>query len=197
MVEAARLAVPEIDVLGWTSHDGPPAIQGPKDGAAAVPPLLDLVRQIGSDIDCAIIGCFDDTGLAEANAIAPCPVIGIGQAAVHLAALRSLRYTVVTTLSISIPVIEQNIATYGLERLCGSVRASGVPVLETEDCSGSAAGRIVDTARIALSEDRSACIILGCGGMSRLAPEIQHDLAVPVIDGITAAAALARAVSGI
>ncbi|NDR57737.1 aspartate/glutamate racemase family protein [Aliiruegeria sabulilitoris] len=195
MVDAARVAEPDIDVLGWTSHDGPPAIQGPEDGAAAVPPLLDLVGSVGPEIDCVIIGCFDDTGLDEARRIASCPVIGIGQAAFHMSALRGLRFSVVTTLSVSIPVIEQNIERYGMGGFLGRVHASELPVLETEDQSGSAAGRIVETSRAALAQGNCDCIILGCGGMSHLAPGIQRELAQPVIDGVTAAARLARAIS--
>ena len=42
MVSAAQAAVPSLSFEGWTSHDGPPAIQGAEDGALAEPPLLEL-----------------------------------------------------------------------------------------------------------------------------------------------------------
>ncbi len=67
MVAAARAALPGVEVLGWTNTDGPPAIQGPEDGAAAVPgccALLPAAAQAG--VEAMVIGCFDDTGLAEA-----------------------------------------------------------------------------------------------------------------------------------
>lgn len=195
MVEAARAAAPEVDILGWTSRGGPPAIQGPEDGAAAVPPLLDLVQRVGPEIDCIIIGCFDDTGLAQASRIASCPVIGIGQAAFHFSALQNMRFSVVTTLSVSVPVIEQNIETYGMGRFLGRVRDSALPVLETEDQSGLAARKIIETSQRAIAEDACDCIILGCGGMSRMAPAIQRALSIPVIDGVTSAARLACAIA--
>ena len=34
MVRTARETVPAAEIVGWTSHDGPPAIQGPEDGLA-------------------------------------------------------------------------------------------------------------------------------------------------------------------
>ncbi|WP_108259177.1 aspartate/glutamate racemase family protein [Mangrovicoccus ximenensis] len=43
MLEVAREAVPGHEVLGWTNEAGPPAIQGPEDGAVVVPQLLALL----------------------------------------------------------------------------------------------------------------------------------------------------------
>ncbi len=193
MVRAAEAVAPDVDFVGWTSRNGPPAIQGPEDGALAVPPLLDLVARAGPEIDIIIIGCFDDTGLAEANAVAACPVIGIGQAAFHVAALRSERFSVVTTLDVSVPVIEENIRRYGLEGHLGRVRASDLPVLETTETGEGAAARIAAEAGRAVAEDGCDCIILGCGGMARLAAELRARVSVPVLDGVEAAARLVRA----
>ena len=89
MRAAAQAAAPGLALEVWTSHDGPPAIQGADDGARAAGPLLALVdRAVGAGAEAIVVGCFDDTALAEAQARAPCPVIGIGQAAFHLCALR-------------------------------------------------------------------------------------------------------------
>ena len=82
--------------------------------------------------DAIIIGCFDDTGLDEARAISKCPVVGIGQAAYHYATLASDKFSVVTTLAVSIPVLQENIKKYGLDKHVVRVRASGVPVLDLE-----------------------------------------------------------------
>ena len=71
MLAQARSAALERSFEGWTSHDGPPAIQGPKNGEDATEPLLRLVKQASkSGADGIIIGCFDDTALSEAVACA-------------------------------------------------------------------------------------------------------------------------------
>ena len=71
MVETARKVAPNSNIVGWTSIDGPPAIQGAQDGDAAIPPLMKLVRKADSArAKAIIIGCFDDTGLAEARSLA-------------------------------------------------------------------------------------------------------------------------------
>jgi len=85
MLAQARRSAPDLQFDGWTSHDGPPAIQGTADGQAATPPLLDLVSKASkSGADGIIIGCFDDTALQDAAKLANCPVIGIGQASYHM-----------------------------------------------------------------------------------------------------------------
>jgi len=109
MLDAAIAVSPTAEFKGITSSDGPPSIQGEADGAAAVPPLLKLVEQTGDPSEGIIIGCFDDTGLASAARLTSKPVVGIGQAAFYAAALRQWRFSVVTTLDVSVPIIERNI----------------------------------------------------------------------------------------
>jgi len=90
LLATAQKASPETHIEAWTSHDGPPAIQGPDDGEACIPPLLKLVAMASDQkAKAIIIGCADDTGLEQARELASCPVIGIGQAAYHLAASRT------------------------------------------------------------------------------------------------------------
>ena len=62
-VETLRSELPEFyKVKGITNYDGPAAIEGEKDGIAAIPGLLAEIEK-NSDCDSFIIGCFDDTGL--------------------------------------------------------------------------------------------------------------------------------------
>ena len=185
-----------IKVEGWTSHDGPPAIQGPEDGAACIPPLLGLVRKASdAGASAIIIGCFDDTGLDLARDIARCPVIGVGQAAYHIAVLAGQRFSVVTTLPQSIPVLEQNIHSYGFAPRLGRVRASNVPVLALEtDLPGSAPKVIAEIDR-AVVEDKVGIVVLGCAGMVGI-PGLYGDRPdVRLVDGVKAAVQLSAILS--
>ncbi|MFD1342104.1 aspartate/glutamate racemase family protein [Litorisediminicola beolgyonensis] len=189
MLAAARAAAPGLEIEGWTSHDAPPAIQGAEDGARAAPPLLKLIdKAVAEGAQGIIIGCFDDTALAEAAARAPCPVIGIGQAAYHEAALRSKRFSVITTLPISVPVLEGNIATYGLAPWLGRVRPADVPVLELDRDPEAALGPIGAAAQAAIHEDGIEALILGCAGMVLVTRALRAALPVTVIDPVESAA---------
>jgi len=191
MVATARSTAPDAEVVGWTSTEGPPAIQGEQDGEAAIPPLLELVKQAdAAGARAIIIGCFDDTGLDAARALAACPVIGIGQAAYHLASLFGPRFSVVTTLAVSIPVLSANVTANGLDRNLGRIRASGVPVLALEDDRENATEQVKDEIRAAIREDSINSVVLGCAGMVHIA-EDSDDIPVKLIDGVHAAVRLA------
>ncbi|WP_425072145.1 aspartate/glutamate racemase family protein [Sagittula sp. S175] len=193
MLAAARATLPDVAMAGWTSHDGPPAIQGPEDGALAGPPLLKRVKDAAdAGASGIVIGCFDDTALAEAQRAVSCPVIGIGQAAFHMAAMRGWRFSVVTTLAVSVPVIEENIRAYGLEGFCGKVRASEIPVLALEADPNAACTRILAEAQVALAEDKVDAIVLGCAGMVHVTRTLRTALDVPVIDPVEAAVGAMR-----
>jgi allantoin racemase len=196
MVAAARAAAPGAGFVGVTSHNGPPSIQGGADGAAALPHFLKLA-QAASDAGASaiIIGCFDDTGLAEARALSACPVIGIGQAGYHLAALAGARFSVVTTLAVSVPILAANIAAYGLSEQLGQVRASGVPVLALECDADDAAERVIAEIQRAAHEDGVQSVVLGCGGMVDIPRRAAGRTPVRIIDGVAAAARFAAMLS--
>lgn len=190
--EAARAAAtPGTTVTAMNPETGPPAIQGPEDGAAALPGLFALFdREIveRGSYDAAIIACFDDTGLMELRARSPVPVVGIGEAGYLAAARSGKRFSVITTLAVSVPILEANIAAYGLDHACARVRASGIPVLALEEDNTSTA-RIETAIDTALHEDGCEAIVLGCAGMAPFAEQMQVARGIPVIDGVAAAVA--------
>jgi len=195
---AARVARPGTRIRAVESALGPPSIEGAYDDAFAVPGLIARIREgEGEGASAHIIACFDDTGLDAARSVATAPVVGIGEAAFHLATLLAHRFAVVTTLSRSITVIEDNLARYGLARRCVRVRASDVAVLELEDPASGARNKIATEIARALGEDGAEAIVLGCAGMADLAASLSAEFAVPVIDGVAAAVMLAEGLAAL
>ena len=192
MLATAKETAPGAHFEGWTSNEGPPAIQGRADGDAAAGPLLNLVTKASAmNAKAIIIGCFDDTALAEAQSTATCPVIGIGQAAYHMAALVGRRFSVVTTLAVSTPILEENIEAYGLSHHLAKVRASDVPVLDLEHDPEAAVEKVVQEILAAEREDDVGTIVLGCGGMVGVAASAAGRSKVRLIDGVRSAAHIA------
>lgn len=191
MVETALKA--GVALEGWTSVEGPAAIQGPEDGAACIPPLLALVRKASdAGAKAIIIGCFDDTGLDAARDIASCPVIGIGQAAYHIAVLSGRKFSVVTTLDVSVPILEKNIHAYGFTSQLVRVRASGVPVLDLETDPAGTADDVVGEINRAVTEDKVDTVVLGCAGMGHIPAYVGNIGNTRLVDGVTSAAQLAK-----
>jgi len=196
IVAVARQALPEAEILGWTNHGAPPAIQGPEDGAAAIPGLLaqlPAAREAGADA--IVIACFDDVGLDQMRVASHCPVLGIGQSAFATATLLGLRYSVITTLAVSVPVIEGNIRASGYDTLCRGVRPSGLPVLTVEAGGEEVCQRLADEMRQARDHEQAQAAILGCAGMAGLKAELARRTTLQVIDGVEASARLAAALA--
>ena len=195
---AAAAASPGTIVTTVSPNMGPASIEGPYDAALSVPGLLaEITKGEAASADAHIIACFDDTGLEAARSLARAPVIGIGEAAFHVASLIAHRFSVVTTLSRSVATIEANLFKYGLDRRCARVRASDVAVLDLDDHAGEGRRRIEREILKAKDEDGAEAIVLGCSGMAALAADLGRFAGIPVIDGVAAAVRLAEALVGL
>lgn len=193
IVAAARAACPDAEIVGLTNIDGPPAIEGAADGERAVPGVLALVK--AAQADAIVIACFDDTGLADAQAAAHCPVLGIGQSAYLMAVLLGRRFAVLTSVAAAVPVIEANIAAMGFTSQCAGVRASGLAVLDIDAGTEQVRARLADGIREARTGGAQA-VVLGCAGMAPLRVDLAARTGVALIDGVAASAHLARAAAG-
>jgi allantoin racemase len=193
--QAARAAAAAgTEIIAVNPKDGPVSIEGYYDEAFSVPGLLaEIAKGEASGVSAHIIACFDDTGLEAARSLASAPVIGIGEAAFHLASMLGHRFSVVTTLSRSIAAIETNLLKYGLAARCAKVRACDVPVLSLDDPASSASALISAEIERAKQEDSAEAIVLGCAGMADLAARLTEKHGLPVVDGVASAVKLAEA----
>jgi allantoin racemase len=176
-------------IIAVNPKDGPPSIEGYFDEVFAIPGMIGAVQKHPAASAC-VIACFDDTGLDAARCVGDMPVIGIGEAAFHMASLIAGKFSVVTTLSRSVPAIEHNLVRYGLASRCARVRASDVPVLELEVPGSNARARISEEIESAIREDGAEAIVLGCAGMADLAAALGREHGVPVLDGVACAVQL-------
>lgn len=196
--EARKIARQETQIFATNPTKSPPAIQGADDGAAALPHLIEAFDEAlqEHEIDAAIIACFDDTGLSELRARCAIPVIGIGEAAYHAAMLLAAQFTVVTTLPVSVPVLEGNIEAYGFGSRCAKVRSTNIPVLELDANPDTSKAKIEMEIESAMNEEKPGAIVLGCAGMADMAVRMHRKFRIPVIDGVKAAVGLCEMLIG-
>ena len=199
---ARAVAAPGSQIIAINPVDGPVSIEGYFDEAFSVPGLLGEIARCEAaaattPVAGYVIACFDDTGLDAARSRARAPVIGIGEAAFHLASLVAGRFSVITTLSRSIPAIEHNLLKYGLATRCARVRASEIAVLALDEPGSPARALIGAQIETALREDRAEAIVLGCAGMAHFADEMSRQYGVPVIDGVAAAVKLVESLAAL
>lgn len=191
-IAARAVASPGTEVVATNSQDGPASIEGYLDVAVCVPGLLAEVQR-HKDVDAVVVACFDDTGVDAVRCLVDAPVIGIGEAAYHAASMIAPKFSVVTTLSRSVPGLEANLMRYGLDRKCARVRATDIPVLKLEEGDPETLHKIKNEIRNAINEDGAEAIVLGCAGMADLMAELSAEFGLPVVDGVASAVAMAEA----
>ncbi len=108
-----------------------------------------------------------------------------------MAALYGARFSVVTTLEVSVPVLAENVAAHGLEKNLVRIRASGVPVLDLENDRVNATRRVKSEIETALREDDVQSVVLGCAGMVHIVQD-GADIDAKLIDGVQAAVNFAK-----
>lgn len=197
------IAAPGTQISASNPTSGPVSIEGHFDEAISavgvVEEIMRLDRELPADatIDAYIVACFGDPGLLAAREATRAPVIGIAEAAFHMATLIATRFSVVTTLARTGIIAEHLLDQYGFRHHCRRVRAAEIPVLDLEDDSNRALEKIIAECRIARDEDGIGAIVLGCGGMADLTETISRDVGLPVVEGVTAAVKLAEALVGL
>ena len=188
---AKKFASTDTEIVSVEPNIGPESIEGFYDEAFCIPGLVEEIEK-HSDADSYIIACFDDTGLEVIRSITQKPVIGIGEAAYHIATMVAGNFTVITTLSRSIRPLTHNLKKYGLFENCVKVTAIEVPVLDLENISRKNLDKLNKGIQDTIENDNAESIILGCAGMADLAKSLETKHQLPVIEGVSSAVVLAE-----
>jgi allantoin racemase len=114
----------------------------------------------------------------------------------HMACLVAPAFSIVTSVSRTVPFITELVQACGFGARCRRIRAAEVAVLELEE-DGDAEARVREACRRAAAEDECGALVLGCSGMSHLTPALEAEVGLPVVDGVTAAVKLVEAIVGL
>lgn len=188
---ARAVAAPGTEIIGLTPSVGADSVEGNFESHLAAVAVMSAVTTYPQPFDAVVQAGFGEHGKEGLMELLDVPVVDMTEAAAHLAMLLGYRFGVVTTLDRTVPLIEQRLATFGLDTHCASVRSTGLGVLELEDAD-AARRAVAAQARAAVEEDRAEVIVLGCGGMAGLDAQLSGELGVPVVEGVAAAVALAQ-----
>ena len=188
---AKQIASVSTEIVATNPDDGPESIEGYYDEVFCVPGIIKEVRA-HKNADAFIIACFDDTGLDAVRTITDKPVIGIGNSAFQIASCLACSFSVITTLDVSVPILQTNISKYGFERKCVNVSSVQIPVLELENASGECLLILENEVERTLTEDKAEAIVLGCAGMADFAKKLEEKFKVPIIEGVSAAVVIAE-----
>jgi len=184
---ASEAAFAGTEIIAVSPSMGPASIEGHYDEAVSVLGVLDEVRKGEREgMEGYLIACFDDPGLHAAREIANGPVIGIAEAAMHMASFIGEGFSIIATGHRSRIILEKLARSYGMQHQCRKVRTTQLAVLDLERQGSDARSLILEECQRAIAQDGADCLVLGCAGMSDLATFISRETGVPVIDGVAA-----------
>ncbi|MDF3048756.1 MAG: Asp/Glu/hydantoin racemase [Pseudonocardia sp.] len=189
---ARSVAAPGTEIVGLTPAVGADSVEGNFESYLAAVAVMSAVVTYDGPFDAVVQAGFGEHGREGLQELLDVPVVDITEAAGHVASLIGHRYSVVTTLDRTVPLIEDRLVLAGLRNRCASVRSSGMTVLQLEEDPKTAVKAIVREAELAVRDDRAEVICLGCGGMAGLDEVVRQATGVPVVDGVTAAVTLAE-----
>ena len=178
---------------------GPASIEGRADDALAAAGIMRRAMEAEEEgAGAVIINCMDDPGLYAAREMVSIPVIGPAEASMHLAAMLSHRFSIITTGTDDTSIVEELILRYGMTQKAASVRTIDISVLALDSDKEATLHAVVSAAEKAVLQDGAGAIIPGCTLMAELISEIRARLAacgvsVPVLNPPLVALRLAEA----
>ncbi|MDJ1134415.1 aspartate/glutamate racemase family protein [Streptomyces iconiensis] len=190
--QAAAVAAPGTEIVPLTPAFGAESVEGNYESYLAAVAVMETVRAYPEPYDAVIQAGYGEHGREGLQELLDVPVVDITEAAASTAQYLGHRYSVVTTLDRTVPLIEDRLKLAGLTDRCASVRASGMAVLDLERDPEAAVEAIAEQAVRAVEDDRAEVICLGCGGMSGLAERVVARTGAPVVDGVAAAVTVAE-----
>lgn len=177
--------------------NGTATIESEFDLALAQPETMrECMRAESDGCDAVVIACFGDPGAAGAKEALAIPVVGEGEAALHLGSLLGRQLSIITVRQETVPFMIAMTARAGLSPRLASVRPVDFGVMDFGlDCIPD----VVAQSEAAVVEDGADVIIMGCTGTGiDMTAEVSSELTrrlgafVPVIDPVRAAIGLAE-----
>lgn len=205
--EALRSAAPKTELVVRTAGHGVEYIETRFEALIAAGAVAEIIAEntgrVDSSavdcppIDCVVVAAFGDPGMPALKELADVPVIGITEAALCAAALQGHRFSIIAISDRIRPWYLDCVERFGLGGRLASIRS----INESLNAIGSVQQNFRETllalSRQAVTEDGADVVILAGAPLAGLARELQGQIPVPVVDGISAGIRMAEAVVGL
>jgi len=182
VVASCRAAHPEVQWDGATGRVGASYIASEVAYALAAHATLDAYAAHYKNHDAVLIACFGDPGLLALREVSVVPVTGLAQAS-FLAATRLGRFAVVTGGKAWGPMLERFARMHQLDaNLLGvfTVELTGVQIAKAPD---QAVSSLIAACTKGIQAG-AEYIVLGGAALAGLAPRLQAQISIPVLDNV-------------
>ena len=191
---ARASARPDTEIVFTNPLHGPACAEGALDEVMVSYNLVEVVRQAEAEggYDAYVVACFGDPAVDALREITDKPVVGVAEAAFHLATFLCGKFAIVSTLPRVRKNMEDRLRHHGVIDRVATIRTPDLPVLAFHDDLENARRTLIEAAREAVEQDLAELIILGCAGMSGFADIVSKEIGVPVLDTVMCAVKVAE-----
>ncbi|WP_424810866.1 aspartate/glutamate racemase family protein [Roseococcus sp. YIM B11640] len=187
---ARAAAAAGTEIVPATPRFGPEVISTRAENIVAGHALLELLAEHAGQVDAVLLAVSHDTALEAARQLMPCPVVAMTEAACFMACLLGGRFGLVTFGGVE--TYRERIAAHGLaDRLASLVSVNATPQESVRDPEG-VARKVAGGIAKAVSEGADAVILSGAA-LAGMAPKLQAEAPVPLLDGIACGVKLCEA----
>jgi len=179
--------------------EGPDSIESMYEEYLSIPATIDRMVELEAEgYAAAISGCFGDPGIDGMREMLSIPVVGPGEASIHVAAMLGHQFSVLTVMENGVAPTRWQVRRCGLAEKLASVRPVILPVLEMGDDRARTLELLREQGELAVTQDGADTLVLGCMsmGFQMLARELSATLRVPVVNPAVVAVKAAELLVG-
>jgi allantoin racemase len=156
-----------------------------------IPDLVHRAYSLRNSVDAIVMGGGLDPAVKETRELVDIPVVGAGEAGLHVAALLGNKFSVLTGRRSLVPKVEALVTGHGLQSRLASIRPTSLSVEELRELTDESLNRIGKSIACAVEEDGAEVIVSACGSLGEAFAMLKNQFSVPLIDSRLVALKLA------
>ena len=190
--EARRAAGAGTEIVPVTGEAGAPIVGCRTEDVIAAGQVIELAARRHDEADAVLLAISFDSGVRAARELLPIPVVGMCEAAAHLACMLGGKFALLTFGDRAGAIYEEIIEGYGL-----ASRFTGVftlPILSPEELHDTSlvAGRVLEAVHDAADRGAESVVLAGAV-FAGLPSHLRDRTPIPLVDGIAAGVRMAEA----
>ena len=205
--EALRSAGPDTELIVRTAGHGVEYIETRFESLIAAGAVAELIAEYAHDggasltleggpaaVDGIVVAAFGDPGMPALKELVDVPVIGITEAALCAAALQGHRFSIIAISDRIQAWYLDCVERFGFAGRLASIRSINQSLNSIGSVQADFKETLLALSRQAVTEDGADVVILAGAPLAGLARELEGQIPVPVVDGISAGIRMTEAV---
>ncbi len=187
-----QAASPGTEIVPVTARFGARIVGTRAESAIADHAALDALAHYAPGCDAAIVASGFDNAMRAGREMLSIPVLGLTEAALHIASLVGGRIGVVVIMHRVAPMVREMIEAYGFGPRLAGMRVVPGQVINVLQEPEAMADLLAGVCKSLVEDDGAEAIVLVGAVMGPMPARIQARVPVPVIEGLTSAIVLAE-----